>query len=209
MTRLALVRHAATKWSGVRFCGQTDLPLSDVGRTQAIELAQRLAEARLTVATVRSSPAGRALETATLLADALGGGLETDERLREVDFGLAEGCTFDEIERRWPAIARSLLAGELAIDWPGGERASDVATRMESVARELEARRAGDVVLVTHGGPIRALAALLGVRSETSEALAPAQVLVLEREPRWHTVDLIAVPSDGRGGGVTWRRIRA
>ncbi len=203
MTRVVLVRHAATGWSGVRFCGRTDLPLSDVGRTQAIELAQRLAEARLTVATVRSSPAGRALESAMPLADALGAGLDSDERLREVDFGLAEGRRFDEIERRWPAIARSLLAGELAIDWPGGERASDLAARMEPVARELEVGRDADVVLVTHGGPIRALAALLGVRSGTSDSLAPAQVLVLERQPRWHTVDLIAVPSDGTGGVVT------
>ena len=202
MTRVVVVRHAATEWSGLRFCGKTDLPLSDVGRRQVLELAQRLAEAHLTDPTVRSSPAGRALETARPLADALGAGLEIDRRLREVDFGFAEGRTFDEIERLWSAIARSLLAGELAIDWPGGERASDLRARMAPVARELEAGRDADVVLVTHGGPIRALAALLGVQSETREALALAQVLVLERQPRWHRVDLTAVPS-GRGGGVT------
>ena len=203
MTRVVLVRHAATEWSGVRFCGRTDLPLSDVGRTQVLELAQRLAEFRLTVPSVRSSPLGRALETAMPLADALGAGLETDERLREVDFGLAEGRTFDEIKRQWPVIARSLLVGALAIDWPRGERASDLRARMESVARELEARPAGDFVLVTHGGPIRALATLLGLQAEASEALAPAHVLVLERQPRWHVVDLVAVSSDGRGVGVT------
>ncbi len=202
MTRVVLVRHAATAWSGVRFCGRTDLPLTECGRAQVGALAQRLAEARLTVATVRSSPACRALETARALADVLGAELESDARLREVDFGRAEGRTFDEIGARWPALARSLLSGEETIDWPEGERASDLARRMESVARELDVPRDGDAVLVSHGGPLRVLGALMGIRSETTGSLAPAQILVLARQPRWHAVTLMAAPSDEKRGGA-------
>ena len=102
------------------------------------------------------------------------------------------------------ARGRALVARGRARDrLARGERASDLAARMEPVARELERERDKDAVLVTHGGPIRMLAALLGVPSETSGALGPAQVLVLERELRWHTVDLIAGPSDGGGGEAT------
>ena len=195
MTRVVLVRHAATEWSGVRFCGRTDLPLSSVGRMQAIELARRLAEARLTPSTVRSSPASRALQTAALLADALGLGVETDLRVHEVDFGLAEGRTFGEIQRQWPTIGRLLLAGEVGIDWPEGERASDLRSRIESLARDLESSRERDLVVVTHGGPIRALAALLGLPAGVGEAVAPAQTVVLERGPHWHVVELMRLRS--------------
>lgn len=39
-----LVRHASTAWSGQRWCGRTDLPLSQAGREEAERLAGRLAE---------------------------------------------------------------------------------------------------------------------------------------------------------------------
>ncbi len=188
MSRLVLVRHAATEWSGARFCGRTDLPLSDAGRAQATHLGERLARSALSVATVRSSPAHRALETAEPLARAFSVALGPDDRLREVDFGLAEGCSFEDVGRRWPRIAAALLAADAAIDWPEGERADEVLARLRPVASELETLE-DDAVLVTHGGTIRALLQLLGISRIAEVDLAPAQLLVLRREPVWHRVE--------------------
>lgn len=193
MSRVVLLRHAATDWSGVRFCGRTDLPLNDVGKRQVAELIERVAEAHLVVHAVRSSPALRAAETAAPLARALGARLDLDDRLREVDLGLAEGRTFDEVARAWPAIARALLSAEDAIDWPDGERAVDVVERLRPVAEELD-RSDGDALFVTHGGTIRALGALLGLESAAATDLPPAHALVLEGAPRWHAVGAIAAP---------------
>jgi broad specificity phosphatase PhoE len=185
--RLVLVRHAATDWSGTRFCGRTDLPLSDLGRQQVAELVARVVDAGLAVVAVRSSPALRAVETAGPLARAFAAPLELDDRLWEADFGLLEGCAFDAVAQTWPAIARALLASSTDIDWPGGERAADLLARLRPVATEL-ATMTGDAVLVTHGGTIRVLLTLLAVPDAAQIDLAPAQLIVLDRSPAWHVV---------------------
>jgi broad specificity phosphatase PhoE len=188
VSRLVLVRHAATDWSGVRFCGRTDLPLNELGRRQVAALVARVADIGLSVLAVGSSPARRAVETAAPLARALAAPLELDDRLREADFGLVEGSTFDAVARTWPVVARALLAGGSAIDWPAGERAADLARRLRPVATEL-ATATGDTLLVTHGGVVRALLGLLDVPKEAGIDVAPAQLVVLQRGPRWHVVD--------------------
>ncbi len=187
MSCLALVRHAATDWSGVRFCGRTDLSLNAVGRQQVPKLLARVVGAGFSVAAVRSSPALRAIETAGPLARALAAPLELDDRLSEADFGLLEGCTFEALAQTWPAIARALLAGSTDIDWPGGERAADLLARLRPVATEL-ATVTDDAVLVTHGGTIRALLTLLAVPDAAQIDLTPAQLIVLDRSPAWHVV---------------------
>ena len=201
MRRVYLVRHAATEWSGTRLCGTTDLPLSPAGRAQADRLAARLVDAGISATAVRSSPARRALETAQPLALALGAHLEVDARLREADFGLAEGCAFDEVERVWPTIARALLAEGGDIDWPAGERASELRDRVAAVARDLEDVGEENLVLVTHGGPIRCLVARLGL--DVDAKVGPAEVLVLERGPTWRTGDpWSATVDDAKGAPV-------
>lgn len=188
MTRLVLVRHASTDWSGTRFCGRTDPSVNETGRGEIVALVGRLTAMRLSVSTVRSSPSRRAVETAGPLASALGAHLELDDRLREVDFGRIEGCTFDDVARSWPGIARSLLAGLRHIDWPEGELAAELATRCRLVARELETA-AGEAVVVTHGGPIRALVSLLGIRAGRVD-VRPSGLMVLERGATWSVVEL-------------------
>lgn len=185
MTHVYLVRHAATAWSGTRLCGRIDLPLSAAGRRQATRLAGRFMDLGLGTARVYSSPARRALETAAPIARALGARVEVDARLREADFGLAEGRTFGELERSWPELARRLLDGDLGIDWPEGERGSDFLARIQDVARELEHLDAADEILVTHGGPLRALAAHLGFGVEVRSALDPAHLIALEHAATW------------------------
>jgi len=155
--RLWLVRHASTAWTGRRFCGRTDVPLSKAGRGEAAALAERLAAIVPDDVLVVTGPAARARETAEwLLASLRGhGGVEVDDRLREVDFGRAEGLPFDRLAETMPGLAAGLAAGD-AIDWPGGESAASVRRRAGDVW--VDVRRAGRPrLLVTHGGFIRAL----------------------------------------------------
>ncbi len=188
MTRIVLVRHASTDWSGTRFCGRTDLPLNETGRAEVDLLVARLVAAGLSVTAVRSSPALRAVETARPLAAALGAPLELDERLREADFGRVEGRAFDDVARSWPDVARLILACDGTVDWPGGERAADLMERCRSVAGGLEAAP-GDALVVTHGGPMRVLAALLGIEPRRA-AVAPGQLVTLERGAEWRVAEL-------------------
>jgi alpha-ribazole phosphatase len=100
-----------------------------------------------------SSPLDRALSTARAIAAATGATVELDERWREVDFGAVEGLTFDEVERRWPAIGRRIAGGDTSIDWPAGESAAAFRARVEEAWDALRGDERATAV-VAHGGPI-------------------------------------------------------
>ncbi len=186
MSRVYLVRHAATSWSGARFCGRTDLPLSAEGRAQAVRLARAFADRAMRGARIVASPLRRATETAAAIAVALDAGVNVDERLREADFGLAEGRPFGEIAREHPALANALRNGAVAVDWPQGDSAASFARRIAALSQGLEDWAAVGAVLVGHGGPYRALLATLGLGVATLE---PADVVVLERAGCWRLAE--------------------
>jgi broad specificity phosphatase PhoE len=154
VVEIVLVRHASTAWSGRRYCGRSDPPLSAAGWAEASVLAQHLASSLPPGTRLISSPSRRALATAEAIAVA--GDfrpIERDERWQEIDFGLAEGRSFEELESIAPATAAALLRGATDIDWPGGEKSRSLAARVAVACNELAA---GDLpaIVVTHAGPI-------------------------------------------------------
>ena len=185
---VVLVRHGSTSWSGRRYCGRSDPPLSRHGRAEAVELAARLAPSLGAGTRLLSSPSRRALATATTIADAMGAPMivEIDDRWRETDFGLAEGLRFEELEAQLPELAASVVAGSVAIDWPGGETALDLATRVADAWRELIADDR-DVVVVSHAGPLlHAVALASGSEADLARIPPPGTALrfdVRAREP--------------------------
>jgi broad specificity phosphatase PhoE len=169
MVDIVLVRHAATMWSGRRYCGVSDPPLSGPGRTAAARLGRELAPGLAPASRIVSSPSWRAVATATAIADAgVGLGVVIDERWREADVGIAEGRTFEELYAVVPEIADALARGELAMDWPGGETHASLAARVADAWRDLIA--AGrPAVVVTHAGPLLhalAIATGRGIRAD-------------------------------------------
>jgi broad specificity phosphatase PhoE len=190
--RAWLVRHASTEWTGHRWCGRTDVPLSAAGRAEAAALATRLAAIVPSDAWVLASPLRRAKETANAITKARASRLETGTTqeaveligsLIEVDFGAVDGRTWSEVERDMPELASGILAGR-DVDWPEGEAAEAVRLRVSSVCARVEAS-SRPVVLVSHSAVLAALAGAL-TRSPilARTALAPAAVLALRREGR-------------------------
>jgi broad specificity phosphatase PhoE len=164
VVEIVLVRHASTAWSGRRYCGRSDPPLDAMGLAQAATLAAHLTPTLAPGTRLISSPSRRALATADAIAVA--GALrqvERDERWREIDFGLAEGLTFEKLEALAPATTAALLRGATDIDWPDGETSASLAERVAAAWNELAA--AGrPAVIVTHAGPILHALALAGAR---------------------------------------------
>ena len=151
---IVLVRHASTAWSGRRYCGRSDLPLTAAGRAEAVALAHRLAPTLDPDTRLVSSPARRATATAAAIASELGDiEIQLDPRWLETDFGDVEGLGFDEIAAHHPELAAAILDGTTAIDWPGGETAAALTARLASAWHEL-ADAGRPAVVVTHGGPI-------------------------------------------------------
>lgn len=146
MTTILLARHGETDWNrnGI-WQGWADPPLNDTGRAQARELAERLRDVPFDA--VYSSDLQRAHETAELVAAPHGVPVVGDPGLREIDIGSWSGLTRAEIEERFPGGMR-----------PDGEtreqHAARVLAAVERIARENPGRR---ILLVTHGGTMRAL----------------------------------------------------
>lgn len=165
--RLILVRHGETVGrSSIRYYGRTDVALSDVGRAQMRAVREWLVrELGLThFAPVWSSPLCRAAEGARIIC---GPGTEVTEvkEFVEVDFGLFEGLTNDEIRERYQAEYARWNRDRLAPDYayPGGENRAAFNTRVARglvrVIHELDAVADGQdaALIVAHRGVIRAI----------------------------------------------------
>ncbi|MDO8484650.1 MAG: histidine phosphatase family protein [Candidatus Limnocylindrales bacterium] len=167
MDELLLVRHAATLWSGRRYCGRSDQRLSDAGEAAAARLAAELGSSLPSNIRIVSSPLLRARQTAEAIASAVPGAtLEIDERWSETDFGIAEGLTYEDLTGAAPALAARLARGDVCIDWPGGESAAALVARVEAAWRDLTEHRRPALV-VSHGGPLRIAIALATNRAVT------------------------------------------
>jgi broad specificity phosphatase PhoE len=161
--RLLLARHGQTEWHREnRYVSRTDIGLTNTGCEQARCLARRAAQEGVDL--VLCSPLTRALETAKPAVVALGLKLETDERLRELDFGEWEGKTLVEIREEDPDAVR-LFEENAEHGFTGGEPLSEGAARVLAVFADLSRSHAGRTVLVVaHNTLLRlALCRILGV----------------------------------------------
>ena len=154
--RIIFVRHGETVFNiESRYQGHLDAELSELGRLQSRRVAERLKDEQ--IAAVYSSDLSRAGETAQAIADYHGLGVEVDESLRECAFGEWEGLSVTEIARQYPELYQNYLKDSVTYRAPGGERLETVQERVVRMLRCIEERHPDDtVVVVTHGGPIRA-----------------------------------------------------
>jgi probable phosphoglycerate mutase len=156
-TRMVLVRHGSTDLSGLRYSGRVDPELNAKGLAQARALTARLAPLAADHPVVVSSPLGRAVATATAIADALGTDVRTDDGLLETDFGEWEGRTFAEVKQRWKA-ERKAWRTDSSVAPPGGESVDEVARRVRAARdRLIAAHPGGTVIAVSHVTPIKLL----------------------------------------------------
>jgi broad specificity phosphatase PhoE len=159
VTTIHLVRHGETDWNrDLRWQGHADPPINEWGRDQARALGDELAGTPF--AAVYSSDLRRAVETAEIVAARLDLPVAVEAALREIDVGSWEGLTLAEIEARSPeAVRRWDDGGEHG--WEGGESHEQMAARVRAAIQRIAAQHRGEQVLVvSHGGPIRALKAL-------------------------------------------------
>jgi probable phosphoglycerate mutase len=147
--RLVLVRHGETEWSkSGQHTGRTDLPLTENGRQQALQIGSRLRKCRFGL--VLSSPRLRARQTCELAG--FGGQVQIADDLAEWDYGDYEGRRTADIRVERPGW---LLWDD---DAPGGETAEQVGARADRViARVREAD--GDALAFAHGHILRVLTA--------------------------------------------------
>ncbi len=151
-----LARHGETEWNRIgRWQGKTDIPLSEVGRAQALKLADSLRPRGITQ--IYASDLSRARETAEIIAAALGiARVNSDPRLRERGFGCFEGLTREECAERHAEAWQRYLADRR--DTPAdAEPQEEVVARVVAGLTALaeSADPSGHVLVVSHGAAIR------------------------------------------------------
>ncbi len=164
-TELLIVRHPETVANTERrYVGRGDSPFTRRGEEQAADLVVALTEWR--PVRVYTSPLQRAMAVSVHVAGC-GVPLLVRDGLAEVDFGPAEGLTFEEISARGMAVEQPGLPAPDGMRVVG-EPWDAFYSRVCSVAEELVAEE-GRTVVVAHGGVVRALVAhLLGLPHETA-----------------------------------------
>lgn len=174
-TRLVLVRHGETIWhADNRYAGGgSDIDLTNFGKRQAQELATWTKTEHFDAIAV--SPVRRAMETARPSAAALDLPLQVVDDLREVDFGVAEGHTVDELMSLDAGMVHRFRADPAAHPYPGSESPVHAAERAQSALRGICAQFPGGTVLVVaHNTLLRlGLCALLELPVERYRQLFP------------------------------------
>jgi alpha-ribazole phosphatase/probable phosphoglycerate mutase len=153
MLKVYLLRHGETRWNreGNKYCGRSDIPLTEKGIRQAKRVRKQIKD--LSLDAIYSSPLKRAYKTAKI-AGGKQQEISQDKRLIEVDFGQWEGKPKRQfiIENRelwdsWIADPKTTQAGGT------GETARQVIDRVGAFFKEaLQKHSDGAILVVAHNG---------------------------------------------------------
>jgi len=160
MTTLYLVRHAQSEGNNLgRMQGQTDMPLSALGRAQLEPLAERCRD--MQAGHLYTSPLKRAKETALAVNRYLNLPMTDVDALMEISVGVWENQLMADIEAGWPEERRVWNEQHhLFVSPGGGETMRQVYDRVVAALLDIAARHPDEAVfIVSHGCAIRNMCA--------------------------------------------------
>ena len=152
---LWLLRHGQSQGNQDRIRqGQRDYPLTELGASQIQSTADHWREWNLSFDLIISSPLQRALSSAEIIANALGGEVIADDLWMERNSGNAEGSSLDS---NGPSAAAHHHVPAHEPAFRGGESRLDLHLRAAAGLRSILTRAAGSYLVVAHGGILSAL----------------------------------------------------
>lgn len=182
VTKIYLIRHGETEGAETkRYKGHIDVPLSENGREQMKRMAAYIVGSednpsipplskggQRGVNAVYCSDLSRAVKSAEIIAERSGLKPVIMPDLRERNFGLWEGMSFDEIREKWPDAFNAWAANPLEFSPMNGESTVDVRERALKIFNEIiEKHKEENIAIVSHGGINRViLCHLLGIPLE-------------------------------------------
>lgn len=153
--KIYLLRHGETTGDVEgRYGGDYDDPLTEKGRKQSEELAEKLRGKGIEI--IYHSPKTRAAETAQIIGKKLGLRLQAIEDLRERNnYGVLTGLTRNEAKQEFPEEVKKLLTGKLEHDIKDSEDYKSFKERVMKAFKKITSNKYSTTAIVTHGGPIR------------------------------------------------------
>jgi len=152
MKELLLIRHGETDHNReMRFTGFTDIPLNTKGRSQAENLREKFMSEGIT--SVYSSDLKRASETAEIISG--GNILEITPELREMNFGIFETLTYQELIETHRAEFTQWGSDRKNYKIPEGESYTEMSERVLSFIKKILESDCDKAAVVSHSGCIR------------------------------------------------------
>jgi alpha-ribazole phosphatase len=218
ITTLFLIRHGETegaeKW---RYKGSIDVPLSDNGKKQMERLSKYIsgtakkrggarresdaggsARLRLScpdITAVYCSDLSRAVKSAEIIAAACSVKPSIVPALRERNFGIWEGMSFEDIKEKYAEEFYAWAGNPMRFSPIGGESTSEVRERVMKALDDIIAVHSGECIsVVSHGGVIRIiLCEALGIPLENIFRIEQdyAALNVIEYRDKYPVVRLI------------------
>ena len=158
MTKLIFIRHGQSEANEQnRFAGQTNVPLTELGKAQAKCAAEYITK-REKIDKIYSSDLQRAHNTALPVSELTGIPIIDAKELREICAGIWEGRLANEIEVEYKEEFHTWRNDYSNARLPGGESIQEVYERVVPFVKKIAKENDGLTLLfASHASPIRAV----------------------------------------------------
>ncbi|MFH1777982.1 MAG: histidine phosphatase family protein [Candidatus Omnitrophota bacterium] len=150
--KLFLIRHGETNYNQQRkYCGFSDEPLNKTGKTQVKKLFCNIKNEEID--RVYASDLKRAVQSAQLIFPHRA--VEQIVDFREMNFGVFEGLTHDQILVKYPRLYNRWLKNPARVNIPKGENLKILDKRVNTrLAKIISQNQGKTIALVAHGGVV-------------------------------------------------------
>ena len=163
--KVYFARHGQTDWNILaKVQGTTDIPLNENGILQAHKLCEFLKENSISFEKIYTSYQVRAKQTAQIIDEQFHTGYEIVNGLEEMNLGLFEGHTWDEIESLYPEELKLWNSYKRYNKSPEGESYQMVLERLfkalDYIFEKYDTSSDKNVLIISHGAVIMTLIAM-------------------------------------------------
>ncbi|MEG0478736.1 histidine phosphatase family protein [Peptostreptococcus sp.] len=167
MKKLYLIRHAHTKDNELeKYSGYSDTDLSDTGKIQAEELNEFLKK-NIEVDKIYTSILKRTGKTIGEYANSQNIEIEKLEGLNEMNFGIFDGLSLNEIKETYPDDYQNFMRGKIDFRFPEGEDVQEFYDRNINAFKKIvkDCEDVDTVMICAHMGTLRNIISYLLVDS--------------------------------------------
>ncbi len=190
LTTLYLIRHGVTVWNKKKkYCGRINVPLSLHGKRQAAKLSQKLKP--VSFDKIYSSDKKRAIQTAKIVFKKKR--ISIVKELQEVNFGVMEGLTFEQILKKYPEAFNKWLKNPYRNCMPQAESLKKFGIRIKKAINGIIRDNKGKTIaVVCHGGTISIfITALLKNKRFWGYIPEPTSISVVEYKKNKPSIKLL------------------
>ena len=154
--KIFITRHGQTEWNALgRLQGRKDIELNEVGKEQALTTGEKIKDEKIDI--IITSPLKRARKTAEIINETVKCNIIFEDSLKERGYGIFEGMIRKEINDE---LINSDILNNYYInkEYKEIETIQSLCSRVWKLLDNLKPKyKDNNILLVTHGGTIRAI----------------------------------------------------